>query len=406
MIGHFAASDRENYGDLLYPVIVRKMLESRGFTEDIHYYSFLDGPAPGDSGYNITCIQELLDAKTALLSSLIIGGGDILRTDTGTLASHYKYIYRQRIGHPILHWIGEKYLNKPTVVDKFLQRYMSYDAPGPFLLDTRDFPGIGAAYFCSCGAPLDFSAEEKNRVRDVLDNAAFLSVRDRQSRDKLLAAGVTREIHAVPDLILTLSDYFDPATERSKGRNLLRLFGVDTGKRIVSFQCMPHAGEPMEEIVAQLSRYRERAGVEIVLLPLGYCHSDDRFLKRLCRESGGVFRYVGVRSIFDMLSVLAASDLFIGTSMHGNITALSYGIPHLFGPILVDKAEGFLDMVELSPDFKLTSWKEINDKADMIASLDSDYFSVRAAHAKKRTHAAFDLLYSTLCTDVTNVTRV
>jgi len=399
MIGHFAASDRENYGDLLYPVIIRKMLESRGCTEEIRYFSFLDGPAPGDSGYAITCIQELLNAETALLSSLIIGGGDILRTDTTTLASHYKYIYRQRIGHPILHWFGEKYLKRPTVVDKFLQRYMSYCAPGPFLLDKRDFPGIGAAYYCSCGAPLDFSVEEKGRVRDVLENAAFLSVRDRQSRDKLQAAGVTREIHAVPDLIMTLSDYFDPATERSKGQRLLTLFGVDTGKKIVTFQCMPHAGEPMEEIVAQLSRYRERADVEIVLLPLGYCHSDDRFLKRLSRESGGIFRYIGVRSIFDMLSVLAASDLFIGTSMHGNITALSYGIPHLFGPIKVDKAEGFLDMVDLSPDFKLKSWKEINDKADMVASLKSDFFSVRATRAKKEAHAAFDHLHAALCAD-------
>jgi polysaccharide pyruvyl transferase WcaK-like protein len=399
MIGHFAASDRENYGDLLYPVIVRKMLESRGFTDAIRYYSFLDGPAPGSSGYTITCIQELLDANAALLSSLIIGGGDILRTDTVTLASHYKYIYRQRIGHPILHWIGEKYLKRPTVVEKFLQRYMSYCAPGPFLLDTRDFPGIGSVYYCSCGAPLDFSAEEKNRVRDVMEDAAFLSVRDRQSREKLLAAGVTRVIHAVPDLIMTLSDYYDPATERSKGQLLLRRFGVDTGKKIVCFQCMPHAGEPMDEIVSQLSRYRERAGVEIVLLPLGYCHSDDRFLKRLSRESEGVFRYIGVRSIFDMLSVLAASDLFIGTSMHGNITALSYGIPHLFGPIRVDKAEGFLDMVGLSADFKLKSWKEINDKVDMVASLDSEYFSSRAACAKKEAHAAFDLLYAGLCAD-------
>ena len=397
MIGHFAASDRENYGDLLYPVIVRKMLEARGFMEEMRCYSFLDGPAPGDSGYSITCIRELLDVHERLLSSLLIGGGDILRTDTITLASHYKYIYRQRLGHPILQWLGEKWLKKQNVVDKFLQRYMSYDAPGPFLLDERSFPALGSVYYCSCGAPLDFADEEKGRVRDVLENAAYLSVRDRQSREKLLAAGVTREIHAVPDLIMTISDYYEPATERTKGRNILRSFGVDTSKKIVCFQCMPHAGEPIDEIVAQLSRYRERAGAEIVLLPLGYCHADDRFLKRLCRESAGAFRYLGVRSIFDMLSVLAASDLFIGTSMHGNITALSYGIPHLFGPIRVDKAEGFLDMVDLSTDFKLSSWKEINDKADMVASLDTDFFSTRAARAKKEAHAAFDILYSSLC---------
>ena len=396
MIGHFAASDRENYGDLLYPVIVRKMLESRGYPDELHCYSFLDGHAPGDAGYGITCIRELLDARAGFISSLIIGGGDILRTDTATLASHYKYIYRKRVGYPVLQWIGEKWLKKPTITERFLQRYMSYDAPGPFLLDNTTYPGIGSVYYCSCGAPLDFLPDEQGRVRDVIEQAAYVSVRDRQSRDKLVAAGVTREIHAVPDLIMTLSDYYDPATERTRGQGILRTFGVDTTRNILCFQCMPHAGEPLEEIVSQLSRYRQRSGAEIVLLPLGYCHADDRFLKRLCRASRGAFKYVGVRSIFDMLSVLAASDLFLGTSMHGNITALSFGIPHLFGPIRVDKAEGFLDMVGLSTDFKLASWAQFNDRADMIAALEPGFFAAKAALAKQAAHEAFDLLYASL----------
>jgi len=396
MIGHFAASDRENYGDLLYSVVLRRMLESRGLGEKLGFYSFLDGPAPGDAGYDVSCIRELLDAEIALVSSLIIGGGDILRTDTVTLASHYKYTYRERLGYPVLQWIGEKYLKLPTVTEKFLKRYMNYDAPGPFLLDAGRFPGVGSVHFCSCGCPLDFAPADRVRVREVLESAAYLSVRDRQSRDKLLAAGVTREIYAVPDLIMTLSDYYDPAAERQKGRELLRSFGADPGGTVLCFQCMPHAGQPMEDIVSQLNSYRERTGAEIVLLPLGYCHADDRYLKRLSRASGGRFRYIGVRSIFDMLSVIAASDLFVGTSMHGNITALSFGIPHLFGPIRVDKAEGFLDMAGLPADLKLASWSELNDKADLLGELGAGYFTGRAAVAKEAVHAAFDLLYASL----------
>jgi hypothetical protein len=375
------------------------MLQFRGFANEVNHYAFLDGPAPCDSGYTNISIRKLLEAKTKVLSSLIIGGGDILRTDTTTLASHYKTIYRKRIGHPYLQWIGEKYFNKPTVIEKFLAQCMGYEAPGPFLLDGKSFPGIGSVNYCSCGIPLDFAASEKGRVKDVMDNSSFIWLRDHQSREKLLATGVTKEIHVVPDLILTVSDFFDPAVERSKGQSILRSFGVDTGKKIVSFQCMPHAGEPLEEIVAQLLQYRQRADAEIVLLPLGYCHKDDRFLKRLCRESRGAFRYIGVRSIFDMLSVLAASNLFVGTSMHGNITALSYGVPHLFGPVHVDKVEGFLGMVDLPRDFKLTSWKELNDKLDMVTALGDDFFSSRATRAKKEASAAFDLLFAGLCAE-------
>jgi len=396
MIGHFAASDRENYGDLLYPVIVRKMLESRGYSADIRFFSFLDGPAPGAAGFDIDCILDILHKPTPGLSALIIGGGDILRTDTGTLASHYKSIYRARLKQGPLRRLYEKITKKPPITEIFLRKYMSYDSPGPFLLDGKTFPSVGSVFFCSCGVPLGIPSCEQGSVRETLENAAYLSVRDRQSRDKLLAAGVTREVFAVPDLLMTLSDYFDRATERDRGRRILRSFGVDTGKRIVCFQCMPHAGEPMDEVVSQLSRYRERSSSEVALLPLGYCHGDDHYLKRLSRASGGSFRYIGVRSIFDMLSVLAASDLFVGTSMHGNITALSFGIPHLFGPIRVDKAEGFLDMVDLAPEFKLASWSELNDRIDMIAGLDQDYFFLRAARAKQETHADFDRLYGML----------
>lgn len=399
MIGNFATCDVENYGDLLYPVIVDKMLQLRGVVDEIRQYSFLDGPAPCDSGYTNFSIQDLLDEKSRVLRSLVIGGGDILRTDTATLASHYKTIYRKRLGHPYLQWIGEKCFKKPKVVELFLKRCMSYEAVGPFLLDGKSFPGIGSVSYCSCGIPFDFSAKEKERVKEVMDGASFIWLRDRTSRDKLLAAGVTREIHTAPDLILTLSDFFDKASERSRGRQILRSYGADTGKKIVTFQCTPHAGQPLEEIVSQLSSYRQRSGAEIVLLPLGYCHKDDHFLKRLSRESGGAFHYIGARSIFDMLSVLAASDLFVGTSMHGNITALCYGIPHLFGPIQVAKVGGFLDMVDISHEFILSSWKEINDKADMVDSLDADFFSSRAARAKKEAHAAFDLLYSSICAD-------
>jgi hypothetical protein len=87
-----------------------------------------------------------------------------------------------------------------------------------------------------------------------------------------------------------------------------------------------------------------------------------------------------------MIRVIAASNIFIGTSLHGNITAFSFGIPHLFGPLSVDKAEGFLSVVNLPPELKLGTWNEINDKIDIIDGLDEGFFSRLASEAKSKVY--------------------
>ena len=112
--------------------------------------------------------------------------------------------------------------------------------------------------------------------------------------------------------------------------------------------------------------------------------------------AGGTLKYAGVHSVFDMISIIAASNLFIGTSLHGNITAFSYGIPHLFGPLPVDKAEGFLKITGLPAELKLDSWSEISDKINMISKLPPAFFSQRARSAKAEAYRAVNNLLNAL----------
>ena len=135
-------------------------------------------------------------------------------------------------------------------------------------------------------------------------------------------------------------------------------------------------------MLTQLNRYREKHGGDVVLLPLGYCHGDHEFLQSLSRRSDRALKYADVCSVTDMLAIIAASDLFVGTSLHGNITAFSFGIPHLFGPLPVAKAEGFLNVTNLPAELKLQSWRELNDKIDFALELGPQFFAERAREAK------------------------
>jgi hypothetical protein len=401
IIKQLGTFDLENYGDLLYPLVFEHILRRRDERLTVHQYSLLNGDAPQKAGFLTRPIQHLF-ARGKAASKLVIGGGDILRTDWGEVAAHYEHAYRNHYGKlrrllglaGFARYLLRKRLGVPGengfYVSRFRRRWMNYPAPGPFLISPEELMRGSRVSYLSCGVPFDFAPAERGRVKRAFDGADFIYLRDEESAEKLRRAGVRREICVAPDLIVMLSELFDRAAEARKGRDILSTFGVNTELPILCFQSMPFRGFREAEIIEQLKRYAQRTGTEIALLPLGFCHGDHEFLRRLSKESGGVLKLIDVYSIFDANSVIAACDLFVGTSLHGNITAFSYGIPHLIGPVPFDKGEGFLRAANLPPELKLRSWGELNEKIDMIAGLEQTFFSMRAQEAKIRVRRAVD----------------
>lgn len=396
--------DVENYGDLLYPVLFRRMLERYGARARVRPYANLDGDAPQAAGFRTHAMRGLFEAGLPQPGAIVIGGGDILRTDREIVAEHYRTAQEGRHGQllrtlgpaGLLQYLVRRRLPPPRgsrfYAARFNARWMSHPGPGPFLLDGDDVPGAPPVCYLSCGVPHEFTQAERGRVASTFDKADFIYLRDEQSRAKLVRAGVGRAVHVAPDLIVTLGDYFPRETEAQKGRAVLSQRGVDLGRPLLCFQSKPHTGFSPEEIIRQLTLYRERTGAEVVLLPLGYCHRDHLFLSDIAKRAGGAFKFIDVHSVYDMMAVIAACGTFVGTSMHGNITALSYGLPHLFGPLAVDKAEGFLDIAGLPGALKLSSWSELNDKLDVAAGLGPDFFAERARSAKERVYRVVDEL--------------
>jgi len=246
--------------------------------------------------------------------------------------------------------------------------------------------------YASCGVPHEFSAGESEAVKRVLDGASYIWLRDEQSAAKLRRAGVCQELHVAPDVAVVLSDYFNREELVKRGRKILSQIGIDVNKTVTCFQSQPYPGFSEDEIVAVLMDHKKRSDAEIVLLPLAYCHGDHEFLERLAQRAQGKLKYCDVDTVFDMMAVIAACDLFIGTGLHGNITAFSFGIPHLFGPLPVAKIEGFLAVAKLPPELKLQCWRELPEAIDFARSLGDDFLAARAREAKAAVHGEVDQL--------------
>ncbi len=395
-LGQFGTFDVENYGDLLYPVLFEKMLQNRGITAQVPKFSLMGGESIQESGYRSMPIQQLFSSGEDASRSLIIGGGDLLLTDWDRMASHYRSI-RQRGNESALRarWraMVMRLLGLRNRGGKhFRQRHMNYAGMGPFIIDPDNFRSLESVAYFSCGVPFEFEENLKPRVASVMDMARFIYVRDRQSERKLRAAGITREIHVAPDLAVMLGEYFAAKEERAKGRRILERNGVSFKRRILCVQSNPQRRKRHLELFTQLKAYKADTGCEVVLLPLGRCHGDHAYLNQLARESGGAFRYIDAHSIFEMMAVIAACDVFLGKSLHGNVTAFAFGIPHVIGPLAAGKSDGFLDIVDLPPELKLNSWAEAGQRLDFVMSLGSEFFAAKARAARQRVGEVFDAL--------------
>lgn len=407
-VGQLGTFNVENYGDLLYPLIFRLVLERYKPQVTVRPYSFLSGSAPLEAGFGITALGSLFDPTSSSPGRLVIGGGDILRTDWNRVGVHHRRAHRAYFGKllsslgPVnsFSYLFSKQLSPAAALNffgnRFRARWMNYPGSGPFLIDPDDLPDDSRICYLSCGVPFELTPAEMTPVSRLLDKACFIYVRDEQSREKLRRAGVSREINVAPDLVVTLSDYYDHAAEAQKGRCILSKWGVSRNAPVLCFQGQPDAQDSADEIIKQLLRYRQRNNSEIVLLPLGYCHHDHVFLASLAKKSAGAFKYIGVYSVSDMISVIAACNMFVGTSLHGNITAFSFGIPHVYGAMDVAKSEGFLHEVNLPTELKLQTWSEMNDKLDLVAAKGKGFFSERAEKAKVKVYRVVDRLLAEL----------
>ena len=402
--------DLENYGDLLYPILWRRLVERKAKGEGVRHYSLLGGHAPQQAGFESYPLQDLFHAAESvpIPNLIMVGGGDLLRTDSHIVAAHYHTTHARRFGSlrrsigigNSFNYLLRKHLPRVDhakfYTECFGRRRMKDCSLGPFLLDPHAFKSGTLISYLSCGVPHDFALAKRREVAQVLDRASFIYVRDEISANRLRGAGVRKEINVAPDLAVILSEQFDYASESRKGRQILSKFGVKEQQPVLCFQSNPYPGFREDEICKQLNQYRQKNGFEVALLPLGFCHHDDIFLKGLAAQSRGALKYIDVSSVFDMISVIAASDVFVGTSLHGNITAFSFGIPHLFGPLPVSKIDGFLSLVESPQELKLRSWTELNSKLEMVTGMDRAIFSKYSDTARARVHRVVDDLFEIL----------
>lgn len=292
----------QNYGDLLFPLILKHALKAR-----IHVDAALFSPSAHETG-----VQSIFDEAWRSRDAIVIGGGDIISFKS-QLFSGYKRTWSYPIHPHGACWI------LPSI-QRRVEVPVLWNAPG---------------------VPFPFTQDESILVRSIALQASYLSVRDAISKRHLQEAGVEADIVIVPDTALLLPSYWTKEELRPIAAALLKRCGLEVGQPIV-FQMHPRPSHEIGKIV----RLLKSLGRPIFLLPISYAHKDHQFLAKISKK--GKFHFLNEPlDIRQTAALIAHAQSFIGTSLHGAITAYAYAVPYLtYNLIHLNKLDGFAQLVE------------------------------------------------------------
>jgi hypothetical protein len=321
----YGTFDVLNYGDLLFPHLVRHALGPD--RHDCVAVSPTRGQLPWADTVPTVAVAEAPQLGAALH---LVGGGNIIHLRQTPLPD-YDAAFGGRDGaYPSL-WLGAALIAAQSGAR------LAWNAPG---------------------LPAALPGGEAAALRDMaLAASDYVSLRDAASLAFLGGASAPRPA-VLPDTALDLSRVWPAATLRGAALAAFARHGLPVPAAWTVFHLNDRYldGEPAE-IATQL---RAIAGTSLpVLLALGPCHGDDALARRIGAVLGPAAlvldRPAGLREI---AGLIAHAEAYAGSSLHGLITALSYGRPALVvaRPQMV-KFDGFLSQLGMGERL-LTGWRE------------------------------------------------
>lgn len=301
--------DVDNYGDLLFPFIAEHRLSNF----DLDYVSPTKKETIFQDAKKIISYKDFLNNK---YDGVLIGGGNILH-----LMPNKNTVYNGFEGFSYADlWIGAvKYAQNQKIPSCF-------NAPGISKKITNE--------------------KEQRIVNQTFNSSNYVSLRERFSKEILSDFILdTNFINVVPDTALEISEMwkFDDLKKKNK-------LTINLNQRY-------HRN--IEDSAKWIDKISEKTGFDVVLIVIGDCHGDLKFTRDFAKHLKAKNTIHLSNSLKEVARSIAESKLFIGSSMHAFITALSYKTPAFLvlnnNPL--HKFDGLLELCDLKRDVLCESFE-------------------------------------------------
>jgi polysaccharide pyruvyl transferase WcaK-like protein len=334
-LAHLGTFDVENYGDLLFPLILERRLS--GFCDEFVHVSPAGGPPPWDDCVETVSFSQF-SHEASIVDGLIVGGGQIIRATPTPLEVYNAGGISAFLAYPSL-WLGASNIASRENVP------LCWNAPG-----------VSAGF-----APV--TAQLVRWAASVTDR---LAVRDEASRRSLQQAGVENSIDVVPDTAIEVSGLWTKEeTLEAYENSFFRRNRSVPERAVVCHVNSRWAREDLVAIAARIDRICLRLGATAILVAIGPVHGDGKVQRAVARGMDTEPLLIDrPRSLREVAACIAHSDAYLGSSLHGLITACSFGTRGMIIASEEDaKYSGFLQHFGLS-SWLVKSWEEAEQRID------------------------------------------
>lgn len=343
-IAVLGALDRYNYGDLLFPSILRNYLPKETKEIDIKYYGLIEADFEEFSGVQIRPFSEFYskfkdsDAKNVI----IIAGGSVVGSPAGRL---YSYLTDSSAMLNLCSSLCNR-LHLPDPLSRMAQKELDITW-GEFPLCP---PKPNSRTLLIYNAVGDKFKSNRNLIEN-LKCADYLSVRNPNLFDALRQILDRTKLALCPDSAAVMSRIWSKDSLAGMAGGDARRIIQNYKNGYIVFQAKLNARRRIKTIRKQLNRLYHNTELPILFIPLGRAHrcEDHVFLNELTEKLDIPSQMADVTQLHDIMCLIAHSTLFIGTSLHGNVTAMSYAVPHL-GITNISKLDQYLKCWDIEPN--------------------------------------------------------
>lgn len=382
------AFDRFNYGDLLFPLVLKYGLDKYSSGKFSYKYYSLAGGNYSSVGSisSMTYRQFIRDIKRTkdIPNNVIIAGGECISASWDAL---YGFI------RPRFHNLMKKgTVNKFFKKIKFSQKALGGLSEYPFCINKKDFKrNIKVLYNSVGGTHIEPACFQR------LGDSDYLVVRENISSKNLSENNITHEVF--PDSAILLSDMF-PLEQLNDHAKIREDVKKQTREKYIFFQISEYYHEGKLDVIAiQLDALIKKTGLSIVLCPIGTAagHEDQIPLSYLKGKLGENASFIETPNVFEIMALIANAKLYLGTSLHGVITSMSYATPYIGLNLKIDKLKGYL--LTWGHE-ELQQIKEVDnffEYAESAISVNKTELSSNAEVQKKEYYQSVSNMFNILC---------
>ncbi len=352
------AFDRYNYGDLLFPIILEKQLRSYDLDFRFQFFGLIRSDLRAQGGIPTQGLREFYhqcsDASHPV--HVIIAGGEALGVTWNSLYAALNPLF-QKINY------RHKKINKVLDLNALTRVFLKGKTALPFLLEKRDFPGIKSVLLNSLGGSgLNATTFAKfPELKPNLQQVDYFAVRDQVTLQNVLKAGL--KAHLFPDSAILMSDFFSVEILENSVSSEVKVYVEKNRGNYAFIQINKKTTRGHEQtIAAELDKVYANGSTELCFCPIGKAldHDDHEALRSLGKLVTAPFTYFDADTIWDIMYLIANSKCYIGTSLHGAITAMSYAVPHV--GLKVEKLSAYLGTWGVNGNRDAVEFSELYDR--------------------------------------------